>query len=1408
MLAFGCLGTLRERRSMKYKIVNFQAHRISGWVYAPSADRRSRVLDLVVNGETISALICNNFRDELSPEDFSTRNIGFLGSLPPGFWTGEKHDVALVYRETGEVLKQKKISTANSRVAGVEDLRANFVVTPLGQVAGWASSNNEPAHARVTVDGEVINEALTNRLGLPWKRDNLNLSAPLGYMYGAQIPSRMFDGQVHRVQVFVGTEQDNSALVMDYTLELAPEHGSLAAREEQRLQQHAPVTSSSGWRKPARVQSETRVSRVALTGGYASIYLAGDKQYRRLVLRLGDAEVILTALAEPQVGHKESYGVQRFVGRIPSGVSFIDPVPLFTPGSEVSGTYDLRLGDKTGRRPTELPEALALDTEGNFMCSETEINGGVVSGWAFHSSAIDVPVEVVLREITETGQADIHRAFATLKNAEAKLQHGVPRAGYSLALPPASLNRPSSHLRLLALHSRRETVLWEDQTFYGNNHGRSMAELLESIVSGMDKVAAVIESNPGYDHILGSRLDKPAYRAIEANTSGALIDKQAMAEFFAHSIHSHRPRVFEVPKAILDSPVLSFGSTANNRRELLHLKGLFEANQIPLDVHNLHDFKYVKSDAEFSGLRETICLGFQEFLTSRSELSTGLLHQLVSYGQFYLAAYETLSKSSSDCLVVANDHSPAPVAYAKTAAYFRKKVIYIQHAEVTHNFPALDFDLSILRNRVSKETYESIGSPKGQVVVSPRSQSLFDRDTITSIRKSLMNSNQFPAHIYPTSVSSIEEVWKLYKALDSNPYISRTAVKLHPSVKVDDLYLQRGMQVEKTTPAYAHLAVCGNSSVAIELLATGSLVYQCFDLDQITPDYYGFVKRGLVQKVTSADIAEPSWRPGEDTPAVVPSVLDDYLPNSRSIEGVTDSLKMKRLLLENTSKKPLDDRLERRLKDEEELLRDVYCNPRALIESSRNNVNLYGDDSWAIKVLDSAFNRRDPRLLQAYDMVGVETANSVIEFWLVAKAIEWTGRTPDSDGVARLTDYALSYCANTKAEKWLESKMFDLLLRYAQPQALINFMGRAKHVTPNSIRANKSVAFYRYMNRHPKWRKELSSLHDPESHNPASLDRLKVSVQGLRRVDGELEYRDFRAVEEEFLRAHPVISQEYRDLVQSVYEKFGDRACFIDVERDESQRLDILNLIKQKLVHRSGFSFIRLSDGEGIIFREDSNFFTGEDSQNRQRHWWGQEIHPSTLDGLMGDLQESVQEADILGIPSVYRFLRDHSHRTKSLSQNVQGRGLLSVIQGVARYDDGEKLYTDDKANIVLFNDIETIRQLAGLGNRLVVVSSGSQESVQEVFGWSPGMLHVSVPTHYKTRSNPKYQHAGLPLPFVYRDIDEHLASVLSPGDLVLVGAGVAGKVFVRTAKRHGCVGVDIGSAMDQLLKAGIHSLF
>ena len=53
----------------------------------------------------------------------------------------------------------------------------------------------------------------------------------------------------------------------------------------------------------------------------------------------------------------------------------------------------------------------------------------------------------------------------------------------------------------------------------------------------------------------------------------------------------------------------------------------------------------------------------------------------------------------------------------------------------------------------------------------------------------------------------------------------------------------------------------------------------------------------------------------------------------------------------------------------------------------------------------------------------------------------------------------------------------------------------------------------------------------------------------------------------------------------------------------------------------------------------------------------------------------------------------------------------------------------------------------------------------------------------------------------IYPEIVDHVRSASEPGTLVLVGAGIVGKIFVDEAKLRGAVALDVGSLLDYMME-------
>ncbi len=103
------------------------------------------------------------------------------------------------------------------------------------------------------------------------------------------------------------------------------------------------------------------------------------------------------------------------------------------------------------------------------MVSAPELDAGTFEGHAFHTAALDVPVQVVLEELTSDGSQILAQVEASQGSKQVLRRYGVATGSYSLPLPVEVLRRKTSHLVLRAVHARDEEVLWEDPEFYPKN---------------------------------------------------------------------------------------------------------------------------------------------------------------------------------------------------------------------------------------------------------------------------------------------------------------------------------------------------------------------------------------------------------------------------------------------------------------------------------------------------------------------------------------------------------------------------------------------------------------------------------------------------------------------------------------------------------------------------------------------------------------------------------------------------------------------------------------------------------------------------------------------------------------------------------------------------------------------------
>ena len=364
---------------------------------------------------------------------------------------------------------------------------------------------------------------------------------------------------------------------------------------------------------------------------------------------------------------------------------------------------------------------------------------------------------------------------------------------------------------------------------------------------GLERVLSIVDGTASYDQLIAEQ--------INSKYKTALPDTMALTEKRQTAIQLAQRKLARPPRRLLVAAYSGFvcdGKTKNNLREFDHFDRLCATLNPTLGTQNYtvnpKQTRAPRPDTSERALVARICTRTAEFYQSREDISAGVVNQQIAYSMHFISFLRALCVKGAvlpKAFVQANDHWPARVARSMVMKGLGIPRIYLQHAEVTDAFPPLDFEYSILRNQRSLETYARIGPVSGQTFVIARDL------PPEGFAQRLMQDRSGPVSvvIYPTARILRDRLIALLKVLSSNAMISNVVVKRHPRalpLTLDDPELADVKIVDDVT-TQDHIAIVGNSSVALELLASGVPVYQNFEFDPIRADYYGFVNAGLTK---------------------------------------------------------------------------------------------------------------------------------------------------------------------------------------------------------------------------------------------------------------------------------------------------------------------------------------------------------------------------------------------------------------------------------------------------------------------------------------------------------------------------------------------------------------------------------
>lgn len=1011
--------------------------------------------------------------------------------------------------------------------------------------------------------------------------------------------------------------------------------------------------------------------------------------------------------------------------------------------------------------------------------------------------------------------------------------------------------------------------------------------MLRFHLQGLQRVCRVIDKHSNYDGLMEHRLGESHWAVFQTSSDIAEKRAEAIALF---------EKKFRQGKAKAIVPVFAGfvceGSSPNNVREFEFFERIcapFKIEILKKNYSNCDRVSFSDLTNEQAKARDAISSDVESFYAGRDDITASLVRQQILYSQAFfnfLLAFSRQGAVRPSALVQANDHSPVRVALSMIMKGLEIPRIYLQHAEVTQNFPELDFEYSVLRNARSHETYEAIGPIKGQVFVIAREETAFARERLLKAREGSVTVG-----IYPSSRVLVDELIRVIAELRKNPEVSKVVIKQHPAAAsaLDGVLGQSGVEFSKEIPREDHVAIVGNSAVVIELLHRGIPVYQNFDSDPTSADYYGFVARGLTYSCAFSDLSGRFWRNYPPTEGWIdmfakwnPTAAEGHLDEqTRFVNAMARIAKSSECPLPTVPRPIVRGRMKVRAKTaiKRTILATINSSPRLsafvatqtltitgrlghfLLVNTHNAIrffhlytglkinapvwqgnggggapaglpqgnlleileytlaNLDRPSEWLllneriqaftplamILTLDRMFQNRNPSLNAVFRDHSASESNSAVAVWLDLKKAEWGNIAVDESGFDRISRFIYGYEDNARVRAILESMLLAAIIRCSTCERLDEFWTHAK-TRQEGLSINRKIDVLRKLRSAPDRQTEADQLQQLFERTSTPFEVVKL--RNMEFMEGRQNKAwTHLAAEREFRSTAPrQVVREFETHVAPVYDRLRPQMRFMEVRTGKSQAYDLRAQVRQALVDRKPFSLLRLSDSEGYLFPE-RRFFTEADAANRERHWWGVELPAELRDRIIAEAREAVMGADVVGIPSIYRLIRDNDDKSTSLFRSLQGRGLVEVLAGTTDVISPSAALTEDKVNVALFTAVETLAELARIASKVIVVTSAKAESLPRELVRNVKIDVINIPTHHKTALNEAYHTGPEPLPFVYPSILDDIDRAIEPGALVLIAGGLVGKIFIGRARARGAVAIDIGHTLDDWMHPQLPSL-
>ncbi len=223
--------------------------------------------------------------------------------------------------------------------------------------------------------------------------------------------------------------------------------------------------------------------------------------------------------------------------------------------------------------------------------------------------------------------------------------------------------------------------------------------------------------------------------------------------------------------------------------------------------------------------------------------------------------------------------------------------------------------------------------------------------------------------------------------------------------------------------------------------------------------------------------------------------------------------------------------------------------------------------------------------------------------------------------------------------------------------------------------------------------------------------------------------------------------------------------------------LPVVHAIEAALREKRGFSLIRLGDGEGAVLSHDQPEMAAEVAHSLAIWFGDQALTTMELEQIRNEALEAMLRCDVVGLP-----------RLAQANGSIRYRALFPVMQEL--YADVWPMVVDAAMHFYLQWSKAMGRLLSAVERVTLIGCRDLAQDLRACFNLEVRQWLVRGEAGFP--GSVREQH----WPDGYAAVLERI-TLVEPGELVLVGAGVLGKIYCGAVRRRSGVAIDVGSLLD-----------